>query len=73
MASQAASSWVSEQVLDFQNAKLNPDALAIAPLGRAGISGAAARQRAKIRRAAELHRAESRLLVSSALILALLY
>jgi hypothetical protein len=31
MASQAASTWVSQQALDFQNAKLKTDALAIAP------------------------------------------
>jgi hypothetical protein len=31
MASQAANSWVSEQVLDYQNAKAKTDALAVAP------------------------------------------
>jgi hypothetical protein len=31
MASQAGNSWVSEQVLDYQNAKAKTDALAVAP------------------------------------------
>jgi hypothetical protein len=31
MASQAANSWVSEQVLDYRNAKAKTDALAVAP------------------------------------------
>jgi chitodextrinase len=31
MASQAANSWISEQLLDYQNAKAKTDALAVAP------------------------------------------